>query len=154
DPLELVLAPDLVSLVDGPGADLLDRVKALRRTLATELGIVMPPVRTRDAVTQPGSTYAIHINGVELATGSAPPAMLLAIGDGLEGLPGREGHEPVFGLAGKWIPTEMGSQAELLGATVVDPSSLIITHLSETVRTHASRLLGREDVAAATRSLS
>jgi flagellar biosynthesis protein FlhA len=154
DPLELVLAPDLVSLVDGPGADLLDRVKALRRTLATELGVVMPPVRTRDSVTLPQSGYAINLNGVQLATGAAPAGMLLAIGDGLDGLPGTPDQEPVFGLAGRWIPQEMGSQAELLGATVVDPSSLIITHLSETVRQHASRLLGREEVAAATRSLA
>jgi len=154
DPLELILSPDLVSLVDGPGADLLDRVKALRRTLATDLGVVMPPVRTRDSVTLPSSTYAININGVELARGTAPVGRLLAIGDGLEGLPGTPDREPVFGLAGRWIPVEMGSQAELLGATVVDPSSLIITHLSETVRQHASRLLGREEVAAATRSLA
>ncbi len=154
DPLELILAPDLVSLVDGPGADLLDRVKGLRRTLAGDLGVVMPPVRTRDSVTLPHATYAININGVELARGTAPTGMLLAIGDGLDGLPGTPDREPVFGLAGRWIPVEMSGQAELLGATVVDPSSLIITHLSETVRQHASRLLGREDVAAATRSLA
>jgi flagellar biosynthesis protein FlhA len=153
DPLELQLSPDLVSLVDGPGADLLDRVRALRRTLAAELGIVLPPVRTRDSVSLPASTYSININGVELTRGQAPAGMLLAIGDGLDGLPGREAREPVFGLAGKWIPAELRGQAELLGATVVDRSSLIITHLSEAVRQHASRLLGREEVAAATRAL-
>jgi len=154
DPLELILSPNLVALVDGPGADLLDRVKALRRTLATDLGVVMPPVRTRDSVNLPSSAYAIHINGVELARGTAPIGMMLAIGEGLEGLPGTPDREPVFGLEGRWVPAEMASQAELLGATVVDPSSLIITHLSETVRQHASRLLGREEVAAATRSLA
>jgi flagellar biosynthesis protein FlhA len=153
DPLELMLSPDLVALVSGPGADLLDRVRLLRRTLATELGIVMPPVRTRDSVTLPQSTYAIAINGVEVSRGQAPAGMALAIGDGLDGLPGRDGREPVFGLTGKWIPAEMRAQAELLGATVVDRSSLVITHLSETVRQHASRLLGREDVAAATKAL-
>ncbi|MGH8959597.1 MAG: flagellar biosynthesis protein FlhA [Jatrophihabitantaceae bacterium] len=153
DPLELVLSPDLVPLVDGPGADLLDRVRALRRTLAGELGIVMPAVRTRDSVTLPHSTYAININAVELSRGQAPAGMVLAIGDGLDGLPGKAAREPVFGLAGKWLPMELRGQAELLGATVVDRSSLIITHLSEVVRQHASRLLGREDVATATRSL-
>ncbi len=153
DPLELTLAPDLVSLVDGPGADLLDRVRALRRTLAAELGVVLPPVRTRDSVSLPPSTYAININAVELTRGQAPPGMMLAIGDGLDGLPGRAAKEPVFGLSGKWIPAELRGQAELLGATVVDRSSLIITHLSESVRQHASRLLGREEVAAATRAL-
>ena len=153
DPLELVLSPDLISLVDGAGADLLDRVRALRRSLAGELGVVMPPVRTRDSVNLPLSTYAININGVELTRGQAPPGMVLAIGDGLDGLPGKPGKDPVFGLPGKWIATELQGQADLLGATVVDRSSLIITHLSEAVRQHASRLLSREDVAAATRSL-
>jgi flagellar biosynthesis protein FlhA len=153
DPLELTLSPDLVPLVDGLGANLLDRVRTLRRTLASELGVVMPPVRTRDSVLLPQSTYAISINGVEVSRGQAPPGMVLAIGDGLDGLPGQAGHEPVFGLTGKWIPSELKTQAELLGATVVDRSSLIITHLSESVRQHASRLLGREDVAMATKSL-
>ena len=153
DPLELVLSPDLVSLVSGAGADLLDRVKLLRRSLAVELGVVMPPVRTRDNVALPQSTYAINVNGVEVNRGLAPPGTALAIGDGLDGLPGRESRDPVFGVNGKWIPVEMRGQAELLGATVVDRSSLIITHLSESVRQHASRLLGREDVAAATKAL-
>jgi flagellar biosynthesis protein FlhA len=153
DPLELALAPDLISLVEGPGGDLLDRVRGLRRTLAAELGVVMPPVRTRDNVALPSSTYTININGVELTRGEAPAGMALAIGDGLDGLPGRAAREPVFGLAGRWIPAELQAQAELLGATVVDRSSLIITHLSEVVRQHASRLVGREEVAAATRSL-
>jgi flagellar biosynthesis protein FlhA len=71
----------------------------------------------------------------------------------LEDLPGQIGHEPVFGLEGKWVPVELRGQAELLGATVVDRSSVIITHLSETVRRNASRLLGREEVAAATKAL-
>ena len=153
DPLELTLSPDLIPLVDGPGADLLDRVRVLRRTLAGELGVVMPPVRTRDSVLLPPATYAININGVELSRGQAPPGMVLAIGDGLDGLPGKPAREPVFGLAGRWLPAELRGQAELLGATVVDRSSLVITHLSEAVRQHASRLLGREEVAAATRSL-
>ncbi|HVU91384.1 MAG TPA: flagellar biosynthesis protein FlhA, partial [Jatrophihabitans sp.] len=153
DPLELTLAPDLVPLVDGASGDLLDRVKALRRALAGELGIVLPPVRTRDSVLLPQSTYAISINGVEVGQGQAPPGMVLAIGAGLDGLPGEEANEPVFGLSGKWLPEEFRAHAELLGATVVDRSSLIITHLSELVRQHASRLLGREEVAAATRAL-
>ena len=153
DPLELSLAPDLVPLVDGLGADLLDRVRTLRRSLATELGIVMPAVRTRDSAMLPQSTYTISINGVEVSRGQAPPGMVLALGDGLDGLPGRDAREPVFGLTGRWVPTEVRAQAELLGATVVDRSSLIITHLSESVRRHASRLLGREEVAAATRAL-
>ncbi|UQX87977.1 flagellar biosynthesis protein FlhA [Jatrophihabitans telluris] len=153
DPLELSLSADMVSLVDGPGADLLDRVRSLRRKLALELGVVMPPVRTRDNLDLPMATYAILVNGVEVARGQAPTGTVLAIGDGLDNLPGIDGQEPVFGLRGKWIGTELRAQAELLGATVVDRSSVIITHLSETVRTHASRLLGREEVSALTQAL-
>ena len=153
DPLELALSSDMITLVDGIGADLLDRVRALRRKLAMELGVVMPPVRTRDNFDLPASTYAIKLNGVEVARGQAPAGTVLAIGDGLENLPGTAGSEPVFGLAGKWIGTELRGQAELLGATVVDRSSVIITHLSEVVRTHAGRLLGREEVAALTKAV-
>jgi flagellar biosynthesis protein FlhA len=150
DPLELALAPDLVDLVDPSSGDLLDRVRALRRKMALELGVVMPPVRTRDDLDLPLSGYSIRISGVAAATGEAPPGTVLAIGDGLAGLPGRAGTEPVFGLPGKWIPVELHHQAELSGATVVDRASVIITHLAEVVRTNASRLLGREDVRALT----
>ena len=148
DPLELALSPDLVDLVDTNGGDLLDRVRALRRKMALELGLVMPPVRTRDDLDLPLSTYAIRISGVDAGTGQAPPGTVLAIGDSLQSLPGRAGVEPVFGLAGKWVPAEMHYQAELSGATVVDRASVIITHLAEIVRSNASRLLGREDVRA------
>ncbi|GGK18024.1 flagellar biosynthesis protein FlhA [Pilimelia terevasa] len=148
DPLELALAPDLVDLVDPTSGDLLDRVRALRRKMALEMGIVMPPVRTRDDLDLPLSGYAIRISGVDTAAGHAPPGTVLAIGDGLQGLPGRAGTEPVFGLAGKWVPAELHHQAEMTGATVVDRASVIITHLAEVVRANASRLLGREDVRA------
>ena len=146
DPLELALSPDLVDLVDTNGGDLLDRVRALRRKMALELGMVMPPVRTRDDLDLPLSSYAIRISGVDAGTGQAPPGTVLAIGDGLQALPGRAGVEPVFGLTGKWVPAELHYQAELAGATVVDRASVIITHLAEIVRNNASRLLGREDV--------
>ncbi|GIH81481.1 flagellar biosynthesis protein FlhA [Planobispora longispora] len=148
DPLELALSPDLVDLVEAAGGDLLDRVRALRRKIAMETGVIMPPVHTRDDLDLPLSTYVIRVNGVEVARGQAPPGTALAIGEGLEGLPGRAGQEPVFGLEGKWIPAELRHQAELLGATVVDRASVIITHLSEAVRSNAGRLLGREDVRA------
>src|SRR3954465_4006984 len=150
DPLEPALSPDLVDLVDPTGGDLLDRVRALRRKMALELGIIMPPVRTRDDLDLPLSSYAIRISGVDAAAGEAPPGTVLAIGDGLQGLPGRAGIEPGFGLPGKGVPSELHYQAELSGATVVDRASVIITHLAEVVRSNASRLLGREDVRALT----
>jgi flagellar biosynthesis protein FlhA len=147
DPLEVALAPDLVDLVDtGSGGDLLERVRGLRRKVAMELGLVMPPVRTRDDVDLPPSTYAIRLSGVEVARGQAPAGQVLAIGDGLEHLPGRPAVDPVFGLAGRWVPVELRLQAEVAGATVVDRASVLITHLGEVVHANAPRLLGREDV--------
>ncbi|MFC6008575.1 flagellar biosynthesis protein FlhA [Angustibacter luteus] len=154
DPLEVVLAPDLVDLVDsGVGGDLLDRVRALRRKLALQLGLVMPPVRTRDSLDLPQSGYSIRISGVEVGRGQAPPGHVLAIGEDLDNVPGRPTTEPVFGLAGKWVPVEARQQAELYGASVVDRSSVLITHLAEIVQTHAARLLGREDVKALVESV-
>jgi flagellar biosynthesis protein FlhA len=147
DPLEVELAADLIDLVDGSsGGDLLDRVRSLRRKVATDLGVLVPPVRTRDNLDLPLSTYAIRLFGVEVARGEAPPGTVLAIGDRLDGLPGRRTQEPVFGLAAAWVPTEMRGQAELLGATVVDRSSVLTTHLAEVVRGYAAQLLGREEV--------
>jgi flagellar biosynthesis protein FlhA len=151
EPLQLELAVDLVDLVDAnAGGDLLTRVKALRRKLALELGIVIPLVRTRDNADLPVSTYAIRLNDVEMGRGEAPPHSVLAIGDELGVLPGVPTQEPVFGLAAKWIPVAAKQQAELMGATVVDRASVITTHLAEVVRTNAGRLLGREDVKALT----
>jgi flagellar biosynthesis protein FlhA len=147
DPLEIELAADLIDLVDrGAGGDLLDRVKSLRRKVATDLGLVVPPVRTRDNLDLPLHTYAIRLFGVEIARGEAPPGTVLAIGDRLDGLPGRRTQEPVFGLPAAWVPFELRNQAELLGATVVDRSSVLTTHLAEVVRSYSPQLLGREEV--------
>ena len=147
EPLELELAYDQIDLVDAStGGDLLDRVRALRRKLALELGIVIPLVRTRDNLDLPPKTYAIRLHGVEVARGEAPAGMLLAIGDDLGSLPGTVTKEPVFGLDAKWVPVEMRRHVGLAGATVVDRSSVVTTHLAEVVRSHAAQLLGREDV--------
>jgi flagellar biosynthesis protein FlhA len=147
EPLELELAFDLVDLVDSArGGELLDRVRALRRKLALDLGVIIPMVRTRDNLDLPPGKYAIRLNGVETARGEAPPGSVLAIGDNLANLPGTATREPVFGLPGKWVPHELRQQAEMAGATVVDRASVITTHLAEVVRTHASKLLSREDV--------
>ena len=147
DPLGLELSPNLIDLVDpAAGGDLLERVKALRRKVARDLGLVVPPVRTRDDVELPPNTYAIKLFGIEVARGDAPPGTVLAIGDFLGSLPGEPTQEPVFGLEAKWIPAELRAQAELSGSTVVERSAVILTHLAEVVTSHAARLLGREDV--------
>ena len=147
DPLELLLAPDVVDMVDpARGGDLLDRVRALRRKTALDLGIVLPPVRTRDGATLAPGTYEVRIAGVSVATGDAPVGHLLAIGDGLESLPGRHTTEPVFGLPAVWVPIEHRAAAEVLGATLVERPAVVTTHLAEMVRQHASRLLSLDDV--------
>lgn len=147
EPLELELAYDLIDLVDAAaGGDLLDRVRALRRKLAQEIGIVVPLVRTRDNLDLPPRHYAIRVHGVEVARGQAPAGMVLAIGDDLDQLPGMVTQEPVFELAAKWVPAELREHVALANSTVVDRSSVITTHMAEVVRVHAAQLLSREDV--------
>jgi flagellar biosynthesis protein FlhA len=144
DPLELEVAYNLVELVDpSRGGDLLDRVKALRRKVAMDLGVVLPLVRTRDNIDLPASTYTIRVQGAEIARGTAMPGHILAIGDMLGTLPGAMTKEPVFGLDAKWAPASARAQAERMGATVVDPASVITTHLSEIVKQNAGKLLSR-----------
>jgi flagellar biosynthesis protein FlhA len=151
--LEILLAPDIVDLVTGGPDDLLGRVRSLRRKTALELGLIVPPVRTRDSIELPPSTYVIRVAGIEAGRGVAPRASLLALGSGLETLPGRSSPDPVFGIDGKWVPLEMRHSAELAGATVVDRASVIITHLSSVIQAHAARLLSREDVRQLTETL-
>ncbi|PZF59653.1 EscV/YscV/HrcV family type III secretion system export apparatus protein [Curtobacterium sp. MCSS17_008] len=144
--LEILLAPDLVDMVSGSSDDLLGRVRALRRKVAVDMGIVVPPVRTRDSIELPPSTYAIRIAGVEAGRGTAPSRSVLALGDQLDGLPGAVTVEPVFGLAGKWVPAELRHAAEMTGATVIDRVSVLVTHLQAVIGDNAARLLTREDV--------
>jgi flagellar biosynthesis protein FlhA len=144
--LEITLSPDLVDIVSGSSDDLLARVRALRRKIALDLGIIVPPVRTRDSADLPPATYVIKIAGIEAGRGQAPSGRVLALGDMLDALPGTPTVEPVFGLGAKWIPSEMRHSAELSGATVIDRVSVLITHLSSIVTSNAARLLTREDV--------
>ena len=147
EPLELEIAYDLIDLVDASrGGDLLDRVRALRRKLALELGVVIPLVRTRDNLELPESTYAVRVNGVDVGRGEAPPGHVLVLGDDTASLPGIQTREPVFGLPATWVPVEFRHQAEITGATVVDRASVITTHLAEVVRRNAGRLVSRQDV--------
>ncbi|HEX9227031.1 MAG TPA: flagellar biosynthesis protein FlhA [Arthrobacter sp.] len=152
-PLEITLAPDLVDLVSGASDDLLGRVRSLRSKIAQDIGVILPPVRTRDDVELPASTYVIHIAGVEAGRGQAPSGKVLALGDFLDALPGTATVEPVFGLTGKWIPTEMSHAAEMTGAAIIDRVSVLVTHLSAVVTAGASRLLSREDVRLLTESV-
>ena len=146
EPLALEIGLDLVDLVQADrGGDLLERVKALRRNIAMELGLVMPQVHTRDNLDLPSATYVIKVHGIEVARGEAPRGKLLAIGNNLDALPGIETRDPAFGGRAKWIGTELNHQATVAGVTVVDRSAVVTTHLAEVVREHAGDLLSRQD---------
>ena len=139
--LEVDLAIDLVELADSSvGGDLLDRMSGLRRKIALELGFVLPAIRTRDDANLPANTYVIRVHDVEVGRGVVPPGRVLVITDDYTGLPGDDVVEPVFNLPARWVPSEFRAQAESIGATVVDRSSLIVTHLSEVVRKRAGKL--------------
>ncbi len=143
--LELELGFDLLGVVDpARGGDLLERVKGLRRKLAGELGFVLPPVRTHDNLDLAPNDYVVKISEMEVGRGSIPSDRVLAIGDNLDSLPGEPTFDPVFKLAARWIPADVKTQAQVLGATVVDRSSVIVTHLSELVHRHAGLLLSRQ----------
>ena len=148
EPLQLEIAPNLAPLADrGQGGDLLERIRALRRKLAYERGILVPKVHTRDSIELAPGTYAIRVHGVEVARGEAPPGRLLAIGPGLDALPGEATREPVFGLPAKWIPAEARLEAlAAAGVTAIDGSSAIVTHLGEVATTHAGELLSMQQV--------
>jgi flagellar biosynthesis protein FlhA len=147
EPLELEVAFGLMDLVDPErGGDLLTRVRALRRKVAMELGVVVPPVRTRDNIELPPHGYVIKVHGVEVARGEAPADQILVLGELPDGVPGTPTRDPVFGLDAHWVPREFGPQAEMYGSTVVDRGSVVTAHLAEVVRAHAGRLLSRQDV--------
>jgi flagellar biosynthesis protein FlhA len=147
EPLELEVAFGLMDLVDPErGGDLLTRVRALRRKVALELGVVIPPVRTRDNIELPPHGYLIRVHGVEVARGDAPSGQALVLGQLPDGIPGTPTRDPVFGLDAHWVPREYAPQAELHGSTVVDRGSVVTAHLAEVVRAQAFRLLSRQDV--------
>ncbi len=147
EPLGLELAVDMVDLVDpAAGGDLLDRVRALRRKLALEMGLIIPAVHTRDNMDLLPGEYTIMLHGVEMAKGRAPAGHLLVISDHLDELPGPIETEPVFGLPAKWIPIEQRMLAETGDATIIDRSSVLTTHMAEIVRSNAADLLSRQEV--------
>ncbi len=150
DTLELEVGYGLVSLVDpGQGGTLLDRIAAVRRQLAIEMGLVMPPVRMRDNVQLQSTEYRVKVRGAVVATGSVKPDRLLAMDSGIaEGkVEGERTREPAFGLDAWWIDSSQRARAESLNYTVVDPTSVVATHLTEIIKRHADELLTRQEVA-------
>jgi flagellar biosynthesis protein FlhA len=152
DPLQVEIGYGLLGLADGgtgvPGASLLDRIRVLRRQFAVDMGFVVPPVRLRDSATLAGNQYAFRVRGVEAGRGEVHPDRLLAMDPGTADgtLDGLEVKEPTFGLPARWIGKAARDEALAAGYTVVDATTVIATHLSETIRRHAHTLLGRQEV--------
>lgn len=147
DPIEFEFGYGLIPLVDATqGGDLLDRVIMIRRQLALELGIVIPVVRIRDNIQLQPNEYRIKIKGNEMARGELLLDHYLAMSPGDDdSIEGIDTVEPSFGLPAKWITEQVKEDAEMYGYTVVDPPSVVSTHLTEIIRANAHELLGRQE---------
>ncbi|MGR3814012.1 MAG: flagellar biosynthesis protein FlhA [Cognatishimia activa] len=143
DELRLELGTALVPLINSPEAALPGKVKSLRNLFISDYGFVIPPVRIKDNSTLPHMTYSISIQGVETATGEIRPgAMMLIEPNGEEiDIPGERTKEPTFGLNAVWVDQSRASEAEARGYTVVDPESVITTHITEIIKEHMPDLL-------------
>lgn len=149
DPLSLELGYGLIPLVDkDKGAELLERVTRIRRESALDLGLVVPRIRIIDNMRLEPSEYCFKIKGVEVARGRIRMGWYLGINPGgvAEDLPGEKTTDPTFGLPAIWLSEENRERAERAGYTVVDPPSIIATHLTEIIKRHASEILGRQEV--------
>ncbi len=149
DPMELEIGYSLIPLVDvSQGGDLLDRVVMIRRQCALELGLIVPTIRIRDNIQLKPNIYVIKLKGIEIARGELMLDHFLAMDSGaaFETVPGVETVEPAFGLPALWIQETYREQAELAGYTVVDPVSVLATHLTEIIKSHAAEILGRQEV--------
>lgn len=149
DPIELEFGYGIIPLADvNQGGDLLDRVVMIRRQLALELGMIVPVIRLRDNIQLNPNQYIIKIKGVEVSQGEMLMDHFMAMNPGtaedeIDGIPTTE---PAFGLPAIWISEAQRDRAEMLGYTVVDPPSVIATHMTEIIKRHAHELLGRQDV--------
>ncbi len=147
DAIEFEFGYGLIPLADvNQGGDLLDRIVMIRRQLALELGIVIPVVRIRDNIQLEPNAYRLKIKGNEMAKGELLLDHYLAMSPGGEDMiEGIDTIEPSFGLPAKWITEEVKEQAEILGYTVVDPPSVVSTHITEVLKVNAYELLGRQE---------
>lgn len=147
--LEIEIGFGLVRLADGSlGGDLMERLTAVRRRLILEYGLYIRPIRIRDNLQLKPNEYVFKVRGHQVARSELMTAYYLAMdytGSGVD-LPGVETTEPTFNLPAKWISENDREQAELLGYTVVDPTTVLVTHLTETIKRHGHELLGRQEV--------
>ncbi len=149
DSIRLELGFGLLVLAGGDTPRLTEQIKALRRSIAAEMGFVLPPVRIQDNMALGADAYSIRLKEVEAARGELRPAMLLAMdpAGGVPDLPGERTAEPAFGLPALWISRDQQEEAVFRGCTVVDPASVLTTHLTEVVRDSMAELLSYAETA-------
>jgi flagellar biosynthesis protein FlhA len=149
EPMEVEIGYGLIPLADeSSGGDLLERISSVRRQCAIEMGIVVQPIRIRDNLQLKTNEYVVKIRGTVTAKGELMPNMLLCM-DPTNGdfeMKGIKTVEPAFGLPAVWINKDQREDAEIKGLTVVDPTTVMVTHLTETIKSHSHELLGRQEV--------
>ncbi|MEW8955131.1 flagellar biosynthesis protein FlhA [Clostridium sp.] len=149
EPMEVEIGYGLIPLADdSSGGDLLQRIASVRRQCAIEMGIVVQPIRIRDNLQLKNNEYLIKIRGTMVARGELMANMLLSMDPGGDELSmeGIKTIEPTFGLPALWINHDQREEAEIKGYTVVDPTTVMVTHLTETIKLHCYELLGRQEV--------
>jgi len=149
DVMELEVGYELIPLVDSDRqGELLERIKSIRRQFALEMGFIVPPLHIRDNLQLKPNEYAILIKGVEVARGSVLMGRLLAMNPGTveRQIEGIQTKEPTFGLPAIWIGDADKQEAQVAGYTVVDPTTVITTHIKETIKRHGHELIGRQEV--------
>lgn len=149
EPMEIEIGYGLIPLADeGAGGDLLQRITSVRRQCAIEMGIVVQPIRIRDNLQLKTNEYVIKIRSTVVAKGELMANMLLCMdpSNGEYGIEGIKTLEPTFGLPAIWINNDQREDAEIKGLTVVDPTTVLITHLTETIKNHSYELVGRQEV--------
>lgn len=148
--MEMELGYGLIPLVDtDQGGDLLERIVMIRRQCAVDMGFIVPPIRIRDNMQLKPNSYLIKIKGSEIASGELILDHYLAIGPDIENdaeLPGIDTQEPAFNLPARWVSTRHKEDAEAKSYTIVDPPSVLATHLTSVIKAHAHELLGRQEV--------
>ncbi|HUU55664.1 MAG TPA: flagellar biosynthesis protein FlhA [Armatimonadota bacterium] len=149
EPLELEIGLDLIPLADpAQGGDLLERISTLRRRIAEEMGLMVPPLRVRDNLTLRGSAYAIKLSGADVAQGEVRLGYVLVMSatGGPPDVAGIDATDPAFGMPARWVPEGRRVDAEMMGHTVVDPGTVILTHLEEVLKAHAAEIISLQDV--------
>ncbi|HAR85721.1 MAG TPA: EscV/YscV/HrcV family type III secretion system export apparatus protein, partial [Clostridium sp.] len=148
EPLEVEIGYGLIPMADeSSGGDLLQRISSVRRQCAIEMGIVVQPIRIRDNLQIRNNEYVIKIRGTVIARADIMPSMVLCMNPSGEdiNIQGIKTIEPTFGIEALWINKDQREDAEIKGLTVVDPTTVMVTHLTETIKAHSYELLGRQE---------